>query len=643
MTTLRPLIARAFASLVAAGLVLVSSTGALAAPAAPRDDAGRLTRDIAGLSVQVVGDVPATASVKTPYGVVIEALSTLRDLADVTVSISVTDTPFATVGELDEFVASPGSTPVRQVAMTPVNAMSLQPTGQLAVGVRTATSVVVPAGGLGISADAPGVYGVVVTVKVGADTVWLRAAPLTWEPASLPQLRVAAVASILGTEERVASLLLAASDKRVSLLVDPTALTQAQRRALVGRDAYALPAANLDITSAAHAETPALVTEAIARTRAVSDLPWIAVGAAADDLTVATATAEGAAAVLVDPRWSSLAAPAGGGAIDAGQIGDVPTVPVVIADHGLSTMLASRSPADSTTSAWVVARAAYEAMAGAGTVVVAPGETWGVVDTRPSRTLGALLDAPFVEPITLDEVLTAPERHAVDLPDALALLSDAPAEEVVAAVSALTFLEALATATASPSTMITDAERGILEALSLQNRADPNYRAEQVAAAAATANAVLGSVSVTSGSQLLLVSSSGSVPITVRNSLDVPVTVRVAVTSRSPILQTKVNPVATIEPGAETTVTVPMKAISSGDVNVSVALRSEEGATLAVAETLKVRVRAAWGNLATGLFTGGLVVLLIAGVIRTIRRGRKDTRLMPSDDMPVAGASSADL
>jgi hypothetical protein len=254
-----------------------------------------------------------------------------------------------------------------------------------------------------------------------------------------------------------------------------------------------------------------------------------------------------------------------------------------------------------------------------------------------------LLDAPFVEPIPLSDVLSAPERTAIDLPDVVELLSDAPAEDVVAVVSALSFLEALATATTSKSTMITDAERALLEALALQNRSDPLFRAEQVAAATETANSVLGSVAVTSGSQLLLVSSSGSVPITVRNSLDVPVTVRVTVTSRSPILQTKVHPVATIEPGAEATVTVPVKAISSGDVNVSVALRSEEGATLAVAETLKVRVRAAWGNLATGLFTAALVVLLIAGVVRTIRRGRKDTRLRPSDDMPVAGASSADL
>lgn len=130
--------------------------------------------------------------------------------------------------------------------------------------------------------------------------------------------------------------------------------------------------------------------------------------------------------------------------------------------------------------------------------------------------------------------------------------------------------------------------------------------------------------------------------MTVRNELDVPVTVRVAMMSRSPILLTKDHPTATIEAGAEVTVLVPVTAVSNGDVNVTVALRNEEGQTVTVAETLRVKVRAQWGNAATGIFTAGLVVLLIAGIIRTARRGRKDTRVRPGDAGAVAGASDAD-
>jgi hypothetical protein len=323
-------------------------------------------------------------------------------------------------------------------------------------------------------------------------------------------------------------------------------------------------------------------------------------------------------------------------------INDVATVPVVVADGPLSSVLASRSPADSTSTAWVMAQAAFEAMAGAGSVVVAPGDSWGVEGTRPSRALGALLDAPFVTSRPLKDVLSAQDRPHIELPAMTPKPSDAAPDDVVGAVSALTRLDDLIKATTTSSKRIADADLGVLKSLSLSNRVDPRYRSEQAAAARDVANKVLGSVTVTSGSRLLLVSSSGAVPITVSNALDVPVIVRLTVTSLSPILRTKQQPTVTIDAHSDTTVKVPVTAISSGDVDVSVALRTEDGATLAVAETLRMRVRAAWGNLTTGVFTAALVVLLIAGLVRTIRRGRKDTRLRPTTDTPVAGASDAD-
>ena len=317
----------------------------------------------------------------------------------------------ASANALAAFIDSPADTRVRQVANAPVTD-GTPSGGLLRTGDRTSTNILVPAGAIGLPKDAPGVYGVVVTLKVDGVTVWTRASPLTWQPAALPPLTVTAVATITGAESRVEGLLTAAADQRVSLLVDPTALTDEQRQSLEGRDAYMLPAANIDVSSAAHAETPALIEDALSRSRALSTLKWIAVAAATDASTVSTASKEGASAVLVDARWADIVAPAGGGSYDAGKIDGKATVPVVVANGPLSTTLASRSPADSTSTAWVMAQAAFEASAGAGSVVVAPGDGWGVEGTRPSRALGALLDAPFV---TLALPLGGPggvaERH----------------------------------------------------------------------------------------------------------------------------------------------------------------------------------------------------------------------------------------
>jgi len=626
---------RALATVAVTGLVALTGSQALAAPAPPPD------RAIAGLSVQMAGDVPATANSQAPYAVVVEAISTLRPVSNATVTLAVTDVPFADMVALNAFVDSPSATAVHPLSSSPITD-GTPVGGQLQTGEHTTTPLMVPAGGLGLPADAAGVYGVVVKLAVNGETVWTRAWPLTWQPAALPRLTVTAVASITGTESRVSGLLMAASDPRVALLVDPTALTAEQRLSLEEREAYALPAANIDVTSAAHAETPGLIEAAVKSTHEVSSLKWIAVAASTDASTVLAATKEGADAVLVDARWADVAAPAGGGAYDAGLIDGVATVPIVIADGPLSSVLASRSPADSTSTAWVVAQAAFEAKAGAGSVVVAPGDNWGVEGTRPSRALGALLNAPFVTSRPLADVLSAPGRPSIELPDVTLKPSDAAPADVVGAVSALSRLDDLTKATTTNSKVIAAAERGVLESLSLSNRIDPRYRAEQTLAARDVANTVLASVTVTSGSRLLLVSSSGAVPITVSNTLDVPVIVRLTVTSLSPILRTKEQPTVTIDAHSDTTVKVPVTAISSGDVDVSVALRTEDGATLAVAETLRVRVRAAWGNLTTGVFTAGLVVLLIAGLVRTIRRGRRDTRLLPTTDTPVAGASDDD-
>ncbi len=639
--TLTPRVIRALATVAVVGLVALTGSAAFAATPSPSWPPSPHNRVIGGLAVQISGEVPASASAQTSYGLMVAAISTVRTVSNATVTLSVTDGPFADVAALAAFVESPSDTAVRQLVNTAVTD-GTPSGGQLMTGERTTTAIVVPPGGFGLGADAPGVYGVVVTLDVDGETVWTRAAPLTWQPSALPKLEVTAVASITGAESRVDALLVAASDPRIALLVDPTALTSGQRLTLADREAYALPAANLDVTSAAHAQTPGLIEAAIVRTRAVSSLRWIAVAAAADGSTVSTATTQGAAAILVDARWADIAAPPGGGAYNAGEIDGMATAPILVADGPLSSMLATRSPADSTSTGWVLAQAAFEASAGVGSVIVAPGDGWGVEGTRPSRAFGVLLDAPFVTSRPFEEVMSAPDRPSLDLPALTARPDDAAAEDIVGAVSDLTRLDALASAATTRSTIVANAERGVLESLSLQNRVDPRYRAEQTATARDTAAAVLASVSVTSGSQLLLVSSSGSVPITLSNTLDVPVIVRLTVTSLSPILRTKEQPTVTIEANTETTVKVPVTAISSGDVGVSVALRTEDGATLAVAETLQVRVRAAWGNLATGIISAGLFVLLIAGLVRTIRRGRKDTRLPPTTDAAVAGASDDD-
>jgi len=619
-----------------AGAAFASAPGGRVLPAAEEADIA--------VDASITGEFPSSADPGTRTSVLVEVGAPLTDLTNVSTSLSVTDVPLDSTDAIDAFVMDPASIASHAVAGSTVTALSggvpLAP-GSLPVGTRSTVAVSAAPGALGLPTDTWGVYGVTVSVTVGQDVVWSQASPIIWLPKLVPPLDVTVVASVSGPKERVASLLGAAGDERVTLLVDPSALTTSQRLGIERREAYMLPAGNLDITSVAHAEAPAMLDAALAESRRYSSLPWLAVAASADDATAALATNAGAVAVLADPRWSSYGQPAAS-VVAATPINDLDLAPVILPDPALSAMLASQPPTQPATTARVLAVAALRAGADAGSVVVAPGDGWVVDGTQPSRAVAMLLNAPFVTARPLTAALSDPDRLSVDLPDNTPSADDAGSDLAVGAVSALDRLSVMARAADAPSAMVAEARRAVLSAMSLADRADPERRAADFAEATDLAESVINSVVVTSGNTLNLVSSSGDVPLTVRNNLDVAVTVRVSMTSRSPALVTKAQPTATVEAGAEATVLVPVTAVSNGDVNVTVALRNEDGQTVAVAQTLRIKVRAQWGNAATGVFTAGLIVLLIGGVVRTARRGRRDTRVLPADSASVAGASDAD-
>ena len=66
------------------------------------------------------------------------------------------------------------------------------------------------------------------------------------------------------------------------------------------------------------------------------------------------------------------------------------------------------------------------------------------------------------------------------------------------------------------------------------------------------------------------------------------------------------------------------------------ALRNEDGETVAVAETLRVRVRARGETLTTGVFTAALVVLLIAGIVQD-HQARPQGHPLAADDRDPRG------
>jgi hypothetical protein len=598
------------------------------------------------LTTAIESATPALLTPTTALSVRVQATAGVAPVTGVRTTMAITTDPLASLDELDGFLENPQVAQRREVAAVDLRAFDMgrpRVVGTLGAGQTASMGLLADPAALAFPRGTTGVYGVVLTTT-GVDIAPVtQAFVITFSDSKLPTLNVAVVATISGSPQRAAALFSAADDPAVTLLADPTALATMEGGSpgITGREVYALPAGHLDIASAVHAGTEDLLRFAVDRSAATAPTPlaWVAVPATIDQAIVDSAHAHGALAVLAGPRTGS-SAPTVPGPIAEYATTTGESIPVVIADARLSAVLGSTAASDVTSPARLVAETSLRAAAAdgtqAGTVVISPGESWVVDGSRSSAAVDALFAAPWIKPVGLGSVLSLADRETVAAPESASVEGDVTPSDLVALQQLVWKISDVAMATDAPDQLLNGPATDLLAAVSLPLRSDSDVRASAIAAAHTQGELVVNAVTVTSSSELTLVSTSGNVPITVRNDLNSPVTVRVVMTSRSPSLLIDDQPLVTIPAGVEQTVLVPITGVSSDDVKVTVALRNEAGATLAVAKTLEVRVRAEWGNAATGVVTAGLVVLLIAGVWRTIRRGRRDTRMPPSVDPEVA-------
>lgn len=76
---------------------------------------------------------------------------------------------------------------------------------------------------------------------------------------------------------------------------------------------------------------------------------------------------------------------------------------------------------------------------------------------------------------------------------------------------------------------------------------------------------------------------------------------------------------------------IPVKAVGSGDVQVTVQLTNPEGQSIGTPETIRVRVRAEWESTGTYIVAGLLAAVLVFGIVRRIVKGPKNRKLKTGD------------
>ena len=560
-------------------------------------------------------------------------------ILDAVASVSITVDPITERTALDPWAAGDLGLATRLVAQAaPGGAAGISPSGSVDF-----TLIASPAS-LGLPAGTFGVYGVEIDLQHAGVTVRSIHTFVTWLDAVPAVTPVSVVVLASGSPERIDALLATAGQSRVTFAVDPTAASAEAVAQLAGLETLLLPAHNVDVASLAHAGNSNLLDHALALSRTAAQgplatAPWLAVVPDVDASIRGLAVDSGADAILVVPTFSESAPDLSGyaGAVPPGVAVDqaVPTGPLfLLPDSALSAALVAGPPGSAITPARVVAETALLSAGNIASnpVIAVAGPSWSIESDHRSGTLSALLTSPWVRVIPLQEALapTAP-RATATVPSTASSSTQIPSTLVAAAGASVRGLDALAAATADPAGLEAAPLDGLLAATAFDRRTDPAARDAALQSAIASVDTLRSSVAIPAGSTLNLISSTGKIPVTVTNALDTDVTVRVVLQSGSPILRIEDQPLVTLPPGGSQQILVPVTAISSGNVVVRVSLANADGEKLTPITEVSLRIRAQWGDAFTlGIAALGLL-LLVAGTARTLRRGRAETRLKPSD------------
>ncbi|WP_407319917.1 DUF6049 family protein [Isoptericola halotolerans] len=509
-----------------------------------------------------------------------------------------------------------------------------------------------PDGGSGRSAPAP-VSLAVVAPMTGP----------TLDPAD-PELYNAALFD--STEEGGAAdrLLSAAGEAGLSLAVDPsmvaTAATSgdpelaswAARLERPGAaDVVTLPPYDTDLAALAHAGVQPSGLRAATESAGLLPGSWsvpsgwgvpISWPQGTVDLeTLAAARSTGAQRVLVtdglEPTVGVVASAVDTVATAAGD------VPVVVADDSLGGALAaSTSPDRATTTAAatqrlladtaVLATTAAESGTRVSAVAAMPRGWSPDVDTYAAVT-SALADQEWVDTVPFTAVL---DEEPAGAPRAVLeerVVDDAELRPGVvrSLVDTLDDLMAFATVATDPAELTAAVDRDLVAPLAVAYRDDPDGRAAAAALAAENADQLLSGIRVIGRADVLLISDTGNLPVRVRNDLPTDATVTVTLKPDDPRLIVETSPTVVVPAGESRDAEVRVRAIGSGDVDLEVQVLAPSGAPVTAPTEFAVQVRAGWETVGTSVMAVAVGLLFVAGIWRTVRRGRSDSRTTAED------------
>ncbi len=417
-------------------------------------------------------------------------------------------------------------------------------------------------------------------------------------------------------------------------------LTAALTRAVSAGEVIALPWNDADVPALAHLGETDLISSALERS---ASSQTVAAGAATDtawveDLDSQTLSALPASTTtLIAPASAAPVAedltytPSGTTLIDDRV--------VLLSDPSLSQALAStlstgssRSPLCELDSRQLLrglsAIITRQAPALNRNLVVTLGRGAATNPQALGRRLEALMGNSWSEPRTLSRLVsdTRASQNLVERQD-LAQQSVSQTElstsELEQARDVEHTLGSIVGVLASPTTQLEGVTQVVSTVTSTAWRDDPSGRQRALTADHQVGTRITQSLGAAPSSTINLIAQSADVPVRITSSLNQAATVQVRIFSSSTRLQPLKPVTITVPARGGAVASLPVSAVGSGDVNLTIHILAPDGTVVGTPAILHMRVRANWESRGVRVGASALVILLVVGVVRTIRSGRR--------------------
>jgi hypothetical protein len=317
----------------------------------------------------------------------------------------------------------------------------------------------------------------------------------------------------------------------------------------------------------------------------------------------------------------------------------------VVADRRVTPALRAAADAASDTE-WraatsrAVAELALAAGNGPATLLGTFARSGGDGAARVAATLAALSATPWSQPATLVEAVGAPPvaRSLASLPEPQQRL-----DNVGRMLTAEQAVDEFSDVLADPQVLTAPTRRDLLALLSTGWIAQPEQWTEAVGRWLVDRRAITDAVSIVPSSTVLVVASETGIPITILNALPHPVEVVVTVAPSNGRLIVEDAVAVTVEAETRSTVSVPVAAgVGSGEVSLEVSLASPDGTPVGDPITVPANVQADWEGVGAAVLAAIAVAVFAIGVLRSVRRRRRDRAAAASTAGSTDAADDAD-